>query len=164
MAISTEQPTATLRRRTTEAPPGTSLQQLIDTGTLYVAQNLNPTQFATLQAIASRLFAQHHDPHHPNRSATSFESPLQATSGYMPAFRHSLPVGFDYQLGLDELDSISRTRAGYAFAELPAEIQDAILDLISTGDLTTLRLNIASWLEVLQATAYEATRLPARSR
>lgn len=153
MAISTEHPTATLCRQTTEAPPGTSLQELIDTGTLYVAQNLNLTQFATLQAIASRIFAQHHDPHHPDRPSTHFESALRATSGYTPAFRHPLPEAFDYQLGLDELDTIARTRAGYAFAELPAEIQDAILSLISTRDLTTSKLDIASWLEDLQATA-----------
>ena len=133
MAISTEHPTATLRRHTIEAPQGTGLQQLIDTGTLYVAQNLNPTQFATRQAIASRI--------------------LQTASDCTQVFRHSLPVAFDYQLGLDELDTIARTRAGYAFAELPDEIQDAILSLISTGDLTTSKLDIASWLEDLQATA-----------
>jgi hypothetical protein len=50
-------------------------------------------------------------------------------------------------LGLDELDALSRTRSGYAFIQLPAELQEAILSLISTGDLTTSALDLALWLE-----------------
>ena len=59
-------------------------------------------------------------------------------------------------LGLDELDTIARTRTGYAFAELPDEIQDAILGLIATRDLTTRKLDLALWLEDLHATAVAA--------
>jgi hypothetical protein len=149
VAISTENPTATLRRCITGAPPGTSLQQLIDNGTLYIGQNLNPVQFATLQAIAGRIL----QPHHPERLAAHLDAVLQPTSAYTPDFHSPLPVAFDYQLGLDELDTIARTRTSYSFAELPAELQDAILSLISTGDLTTRKLDIASWLQDLQSTA-----------
>jgi hypothetical protein len=126
--------------RTTEPAPGLRLQQLIDNGTVYVAQNLSPSQFATLQAIAplvfqpkSKYFAAHLD-----------AALTTTTSSTLP---------FDYQLGLDELDTIARTRTGYAFAELPTEIQDAILDLIATRDLTTRKLDLALWLEDLHASA-----------
>ena len=148
MAISIEHPLPTLHRHTTEAPPG-NLQQLIDNGTLCIAQNLNPVQFATLQAIAGRIL----QPHHQKCLAAHPDAAPHTTSGHAPAFRHPLPVSFDYQLGLDELDTISRTRTGYSFAELPDELQDAILSLISTGDLTTRRLDIAEWLESLRAIA-----------
>jgi hypothetical protein len=151
VAISTEHPAATLRRSTSEAPPGTDLQHLIDTGALYVAQNLNPTQFATLQAIASRILQPDDYSHHPERLAAHLDSALHSTSGCAPVFRQPLTVGFDCQLGLDELDTITRTRTGYSFAELPDEIQDAILSLIASRDLTTRKLDLALWLEDLHS-------------
>jgi hypothetical protein len=52
--------------------------------------------------------------------------------------------------------AIARTRTGYAFAELPTEIQDAILGLIATRDLTTRKLDLALWLEDLHITAAAA--------
>jgi hypothetical protein len=44
----------------------------------------------------------------------------------------------------------------YAFAELPTEIQDAVLSLIATRDLTTRKLDLALWLEALHTTAAAA--------
>jgi hypothetical protein len=111
----------------TEPPQRTRLQQLIEDGAIYVAQNLSSSQFTTLQAIASRIFKRRNSQH----LAANLDAALAV----------------DYQLGLDELDTITRTRTGYAFAELPTEIQDAILGLIATGDLTTRKLDLALWLE-----------------
>jgi hypothetical protein len=135
-------------RPVTESPSTLSLQQLIDTGTLYVAQNLSTAQFATLQAIATRVL-------HPSAKhlaalldaalATGVTKTLLFSSAPLPAF--------DYHLGLDELDTIARTYTGYPFAELPAEIQDAILSLIASRHLTTQKLDLALWLEDLHTTA-----------
>ncbi len=65
MAISAEHPPMTPPCRTPEPPPGARLQQLIDSGALYIARNLNAPQFATLQAIASRIIGPRH-PEHPD--------------------------------------------------------------------------------------------------
>lgn len=136
---------------TTEPAPNLRLQQLIDNGAVYIAKNLSPSQFATLQAIAplvlqpkSRYLAAHLDA----ALATS-------TSETVPSAPPS-PLALDYRLGLDELDTIARTRTGYAFAELPTEIQDAILGLIATRDLTTRKLDLALWLEDLHSNAAAA--------
>lgn len=134
-------------RPTTESPSSLRLQQLIDTGTLYVAQNLSSSQFATLQAIAARVLR----PNSKNLAA-SLDSVL-AGSKEGVRFATSALLELDYQLGLDELDIIARTRTGYAFAELPPEIQDAILSLIATRDLTTKKLDLALWLEGLHLSA-----------
>jgi Gluconate 2-dehydrogenase subunit 3 len=129
--------------RTTEPSKRSRLQQLIDNGAIYVAQTLTTSQFATLQAIAGRIFK----PRNPKILAGRLDAAL------MPSARGTLPsappppVSVDYQLGLDELDTISRTRTSYAFAELPTEIQDAILSLIASRDLTTRKLDLALWLE-----------------
>jgi hypothetical protein len=129
--------------RTTEPSKRSRLQQLIDNGAIYVAQTLTTSQFATLQAIAGRFFK----PRNPKILAGRLDAAL------MPSARGTLPsappppVSVDYQLGLDELDTISRTRTSYAFAELPTEIQDAILSLIASRDLTTRKLDLALWLE-----------------
>jgi hypothetical protein len=129
--------------RTTEPSKRSRLQQLIDNGAIYVAQTLTTSPFATLQAIAGRIFK----PRNPKILAGRLDAAL------MPSARGTLPsappppVSVDYQLGLDELDTISRTRTSYAFAELPTEIQDAILSLIASRDLTTRKLDLALWLE-----------------
>jgi hypothetical protein len=136
----------TQSRPVIESPSSFRLQQLIDTGTLYVAQNLNPSQFATLQAIGARVLR----PNSKNLAA-SLDAALAASEGF--PFNTPAPLAFDYQLGLDELDLIARTRTGYAFAELPPEIQDAILGLIATHDLTTRKLDLALWLEDLHTNA-----------
>lgn len=128
-----------------ENPASLRLQQLIDTGTLYVAQNLSSSQFATLQAIAARVLR-------PNSKdlAANLDSAVARGAGLR--FTTEAPA-LDYQLGLDELDTLTRIRTGYPFAELPPELQDAILNLIATGDLTTRRLDLARWLEDLHSAA-----------
>lgn len=148
MAISVEYRNSIPPSSITEPAPSLRLQQLIDNGTVYVAQNLSPSQFATLQAIAplvlqpkSKYIAAHLDA----SLATTASASLPSTP--------TPPLAFDYQLGLDELDTIARTRTGYSFAELPTEIQDAILDLIASRDLTTRKLDLALWLEDLHASA-----------
>jgi Gluconate 2-dehydrogenase subunit 3 len=132
----------------TEPAPSLRLQQLIDNGTVYVAQNLSPSQFATLQAIAPLI-------RQPKSKylAARVDASLSPCADEALHFAPLLPLAFDYQLGLDELDTIARTRTGYAFAELPAEIQDAILSLVSTRDLTTGKLDLALWLEDLHSSA-----------
>jgi hypothetical protein len=144
VAIGTAHQDFTHPRYPTEPAPGLRLQQLIDNGTVYVAQNLSPSQFATLQAIAA-LRLRHNSKH----LAAHLDAALASTTSATPPFTAPPPLAFDYQLGLDELDTIARTRTGYAFAELPIEIQDAILNLIATRDLTTRKLDLALWLEDL---------------
>jgi hypothetical protein len=146
VAISVEYDLSTSACRTAEPPPGIRLQQLIDNGTLYVAQNLTTSQFATLQAIAGRVIG----PRHPERLAANLDATLVRGIAHASSLA---PVAVDYQLGLDELDTITRTRTGYSFAELPDEIQDAVLSLVASHDLTTSKLDLALWLEDLQSSA-----------
>jgi hypothetical protein len=147
VAIGAQQQNFTQSPHVTQPSPSLRLQQLIDHGAVYVAQNLSSAQFATLQAIASLVLR-------PN--AKHFADRVDAALGEGRHFAQSRPLAFDYQLGLDELDTIARTRTGYAFAELPVEIQDAILGLIATRDLTTRKLDLALWLEDLHSTAAAA--------
>jgi hypothetical protein len=146
--ISTERPTVIPSCRTSAPAPSLRLQQLIDNGTVYVAQNLTPAQFATLQAIAPLLLRPES-----KHLAAHLDAALETTTRGTAPSTPPPPLTFDYQLGLDELDSIARTRTGYAFAELPAEIRDAILGLIASGDLTTRKLDLALWLEDLHSNA-----------
>jgi hypothetical protein len=148
VAIIAEHLTTIPTYRTTEPAPSLSLQQLIDNGAVYVAQNLSQAQFATLQAIAALVLRPWS-----RRLAAQVDAAL--TTSASDALPSALipPIAFDYQLGLDELDTIARTRTGYAFAELPTEIQDAILGLIASGDLTTRKLDLALWLEDLHTNA-----------
>jgi hypothetical protein len=132
----------------TEPTPSLRLQQLIDNGTVYVAQNLSPSQFATLQAIAPLVLQPKS-----NYLAAHLDAALAATANEAAPVAPPPPLAFDYQLGLDELDTIARTHTGYAFVELPTEIQDAILGLIATRDLTTRKLDLALWLEDLHLSA-----------
>lgn len=145
MAIAEHQ-NLTQSRPVIENPASVRLQQLIDTGTLYVAQNLSSSQFATLQAIAARVLR-------PNSKdlAANLDSAVARDAGLR--FTTEAPPALDYQLGLDELDTLTRIRTGYPFAELPPELQDAILNLIATRDLTTRRLDLARWLEDLHNAA-----------
>jgi hypothetical protein len=151
VAIGAEHQNFTHPRYTTEPAPSLRLQQLIDNGTVYVAQNLNASQFATLQAITALLLR-----NNSKHLAAHLDAALASTASYTPPFTPPPPLVVDYQLGLDELDTLARTRTGYAFAELPTEIQDAILGLIATRDLTTRKLDLALWLESLHATAAAA--------
>ena len=148
VAIGAEYQNLTPLRPVTETPSNLRLQQLIDTGTLYVAQNLSSAQFATLQAIAARVL-------HPSAKHLAAMLDAALATGATKTFPFSatpLPA-VDYHLGLDELDTIARTRTGFPFAELPAEIQDAILSLIASRHLTTQKLDLALWLEDLHTTA-----------
>ncbi len=151
MAISAEHLTVIPPYRTTEPAPSVRLQQLIDNGAVYVAQNLSQAQFATLQAIAALVLRPKS-----KRLAARIDAALAASASEALPLAPPPPLAFDYQLGLDELDTIARTHTGYAFAELPTEIQDAILGLIATRDLTTRKLDLALWLEDLHITAAAA--------
>jgi hypothetical protein len=148
VAISAEHLKSIPPYRTIEPTPSLRLQQLIDNGTVYVAQNLSPSQFATLQAIAPLVLQ-------PKSKylAAHIDAALAASTSEAVPLAPPPPLAFDYQLGLDELDTIARTRTGYPFAELPTEIQDAILGLIASRDLTTRKLDLALWLEDLHLSA-----------
>jgi hypothetical protein len=144
VAIYADQQTATPLRRTTDPSPTIWLKRLIDSGTLYIPQNLNPTQFATLQAIT--LLLSHSGSHY---AASRLDASLAISASDAPSDIPAPPIAFDYRLGLDEIETITRTRTGYSFTELPSELQDAILSLIATRDLTTRKLDLARWLEDL---------------
>ena len=148
MAITAEHLNVIPPNRITAPAPSLRLQQLIDNGAVYVAQNLSQAQFATLQAIAALVLRPRS-----KRLAAQVDAALTTSAGEALPSLPPPPIAFDYQLGLDELDTIARTRTGYSFAELPVEIQDAILDLIASGDLTTRKLDLALWLEDLHTTA-----------
>lgn len=143
MPISAEHLNSLPSYRTSEPPQRTSLQQLIDNGAIYVAQTLTSSQFATLQAIAGRIFK----PHNPKLLAAQLDANLVTSVTGSRSSTPLPPLSVDYQLGLDELDTIARTRTSYAFAELSPEIQDVILSLIASRDLTTRKLDLALWLE-----------------
>jgi hypothetical protein len=148
VAISVEHVNSIPPSRIAEPTPSLRLQQLIDNGAVYVAKNLSPSQFATLQAIAP-LVLQPKSKYLASQLDASLATSTRETLPSAPP----LPLTFDYQLGLDELDTITRTRTGYAFAELPTEIQDAILSLVASRDLTTRKLDLALWLQDLHASA-----------
>ena len=133
-----------------ESLPTTRLQRLIDEGAVYVPQALNPAQFATLHALLDRILTHAVNPAY---LAARLDAALANAADDGLCFNTPRLRAVDYQLGLDELDSIARTRTGYAFAELPAEIRDAILGLIASGDLTTRKLDLALWLEDLHSNA-----------
>jgi hypothetical protein len=146
VAITVEHTFATPPCRTTDVPAGIRLQELFDNGTLYGAPNLTVPQLATLRAIAGRIVG--------SRQSDQPGAPVGSTIARGAGeIRSVAPTAVNYSLGLDELDTIARTRTSYAFAELPDEIQDAILGLIKTGDLTSRKLDLAVWLEQLYAVA-----------
>jgi hypothetical protein len=148
VAISAEHPNVIPQYRTAEPAPSSRLQQLIDRGAVYVAQNLSHSQFATLQAIAALILRPKS-----KRLAARIDATLTTSASQALPTAPPPPIAVDYQLGLDELDTIARTRTGYAFAELPADLQDAILGLIATRDLTTRKIDLALWLEDLHNNA-----------
>jgi len=121
----------------------TRLQRLVDEGAVYVPQSLNLSQFATLRALLRRILPQQARPAH---VATALDTTLATGAGHLA--RPLLPI--DYQLGLDELDTLARTRTGFSFADLTSEIQDAILSLIATRDLAARRFNLSIWLNDLK--------------
>lgn len=137
--------------RAAESARSTSLARLVDEGAVYVPQVLTGAQFATLRALLNRTLADDVDS---ATLAASLEGALAKEDcrsyGFSARPAPSLRMrAFDYKLGLDELDSIARTRAGFAFSDLTTEIQDAMLDLIASRDLTTRKLDLALWLSDL---------------
>lgn len=144
MAINAEQLTAPALRGTTDPSPVVWLKRLIDNGTLYVPQNLNPSQFATLQAITLLLS-------YPGSryAACRLDASLACSAGEAEVDAPAPPIAFDYRLGLDELENITHSRTGYCFTELHTDLQDAILSLIATRDLTSRKLDLARWLAEL---------------
>ena len=144
MAITVEHPLAsTLCRTIGQMYLRASGLRSSSTAALSMLQgDLTVPQLATLQAIASRIIGTRHR----KRAGAPVDSTLVRGVGEIPA-------AVNYPLGLDELDTIARTRTSYGFAELPDEIQDAILGLITTGDLTSGELDLAVWLEQLYAVA-----------
>jgi hypothetical protein len=143
VAISVENPSYIPSYRITDPPQRTRLQQLIDTGAVYVAQNLSHSQFATLQAIAARIIKRRN----PKRLAAQLDAALTASASEAPPSTPPPPPAFDCTLGLDELDTLTRVRTGYPFAELPNDLQEAVLSLVASRDLTTRKLDLALWLE-----------------
>ena len=141
VAINAEQLTATPLRVITDPAPTIWLKRLIDSGTLYIPQNLNPSQFATLQAITLLLS-------HPGSryAACRLDASLTTSAGEAEVGAPAPPNSFDYRLGLDELENITRSRTGYSFTELHTDLQDAILSLIATRDLSSRWLDLARWL------------------
>jgi hypothetical protein len=139
-----DQLTATPLRRQTDPSPTIWLERLIDNGTLYVPQNLNPSQFAILQAITILLSRPDS-----NYVASRLDAAMVANASEASPFA-SPPIAFDYRLGLDELETITRTRTGYGFTDLHIELQEVILNLVSSRDLTSRKLDLAHWLEDLQ--------------
>lgn len=149
MAISAEYMKLSQSVRVSEPPRNTFLQRLVDEGAIYVPQAMSVPQFATLYAVLKRL--------------TSRQNPgVDSTTSFVEAIDASLvdanttarqTWSTALRLGLDELDTLARTRAGYAFAELTSELQDIVLDLIAVGALSAKAVNLASWLEELRGSA-----------
>ena len=128
----------------TEHPISTRLQRLIDSGSMPIPYDLSSKQLSTLGAVFSRLA----------NPALGVDPDCEGAKPVMisgHASRPALPA-IDYRLGLDEIDTISRTRAGYAFTELPAELQEAVLSLILTRDLVSRRLDLDLWLQEVHLT------------
>lgn len=147
MAISAEHEKLSQTDRIAEPAGDTLIQRLVDEGTVYVPRALTEAQFSTLHALLHCVFRQ--------TEATSGD----LSAGLEGALGSGSPVACvtACAIGLDELDHLSRTRAGYAFAELTPEIQDAILELVAAGNLTSTHLNLAQWLDELCNAAQAAS-------
>ena len=145
MAMNADRPSPLASTFTPAQPPSSlRLEQLVDSGSRHMPQNLSTTQFATLRALLpliSSPVSQH--------LAARIDAGLAPTSSHTPHLAPPPPIAFDYRLALDELDTIARTRAGYGFTELPFDLQEAVLDLVASRDLTTRKLDLALWLEDL---------------
>jgi hypothetical protein len=115
-----------------------------------MARNANPLNSIPQQGTPSpRQQRSIESSHHltPSQFATH-----QALANLLPSPGSSLALA-DYQLGLDALDTLARTHTNYPFAELPTDLQDAMLHLIAARDLTTPTLDLAHWLEDLRTAA-----------
>jgi hypothetical protein len=130
-----------------ESVPNTRLQRLVDEGAVYAPQALNPSQFVTLHALLERILTRDVNP---AQLAARLDAALANGTADGMCFAVPHPLAFDYQLGLDELDTMARTTTGFAFAELTPEIQDAMLGLVAAKDLTTRNLDLSLWLDDLR--------------
>jgi hypothetical protein len=141
-----------------EPTQNTRLQRLIDDGAVYVPQTLNPSQFATLHALLDRILA--HDVNSA-QLASRLDSALANGAADNLCFSAPRLLAVDYQLGLDELDTMSRKLTVFAFADLTPEIQDAMLDLIAARDLTARKLDLSLWLDDLHSNTAASLSLAA---
>jgi hypothetical protein len=132
--------------------PNSNLQRLVDDGTVYVPQALNAPQFATLQALLNCIASAD------NYAFLAIHLDTGLAKNRAASRRSAI---IDYHLGLDELDTLARSRTGFAFVELTPEIQDALLGLISSGDLSTRKLDLALWLQNLRNDAVPSHSLTA---
>ena len=125
----------------------TSLQRLVDEGAVYVPQALNSSQFATLHALLDRVLL-----HDVNTAHLAARLDAALANGTADSLCFTAPHfhAFDYHLGLDEDDILARLRTGFAFAELTPEIQDAMLGLVASKDLTSRKLDLALWIDDLR--------------
>jgi hypothetical protein len=132
--------------------PNSNLQRLVDDGSVYVPQALNAPQFATLQALLNRIVSGD------DYAYLAIHLDTGLAKGRAASSRSAI---VDYHLGLDELDTLARSRTGFAFVELTPEIQDALIELISSGDLSTRKLDLALWLQNLRNDAVPSPSLAA---
>ncbi|GGA69813.1 hypothetical protein GCM10011507_21700 [Edaphobacter acidisoli] len=120
-----------------------------DADAQYVPHSMSVAQFTTLYAVVKRMISRLHEAiAAPSHVATGLDASL-AREG-----NSSAPANAEtYPLGLDALDELARTRTGFSFAELSPELQDVVLDMIASGDLTAGGLDLAEWLKGLNSHA-----------
>lgn len=128
-----------------EVHPNNPQDTLQDAPAPYAPQHLTQSQFDTLHA-AAHLIVQSPGHHH---LAARVDAALATSKS------HSI-AQFDYRHGLDQLDALTRDRTSYGFAELPSDVQQAVLNLIASRDLTTPHFDLATWLEDLRINAAAA--------
>jgi hypothetical protein len=131
-----------------EPLPNTRLQRLIDEGAVYVPQALSSSQFATLHALLDRILASDINS---AQLAARLDAALANGEADSLCFTAPRLLAVNYQLGLDELDTLARTLTAFPFADLTLEIQDAMLDLVAGRDLTTRKLDLSLWLADLHS-------------
>lgn len=134
-----------------------ALEQVEDADARYIPHALSEPQFTTLYAVVKRMISRLHEAiAAPSHVATGLDASL-VSQGAVPAPANARA----YPLGLDALDELARTRTGYSFAELTPELQDILLDMIASGDLTADELDLAEWLDGLKShAAAETSRKP----
>lgn len=123
----------------------------IDDGAEYLQQALNRSQLATLQAILRRIGPENYDFNGLTASLQGGSAEEGWRDHYALASRAGgcARDGFNLRVGLDELDTIAHTRTGFSFSALTPEIQDAMLELVSTGDLAARGLDLRRWFDDL---------------
>jgi hypothetical protein len=139
-------------------PRSTRLHRLVDDGAVYIPQVLNRFQFTTLLALLKRMIPQPEV--NPAHLAARLDSTLANPADSSTLRLTPSPLAFDYILALDELDTVARVRTGYAFLDLTTEIQDAMLSLIATRDVTTRKLDLSLWLKDLYRNAASCLAIP----